>query len=334
VTDAADPGLVWRVINGYAGYWAVVAAVRLGVFDALAEGPAPARELATACAADEARTAVLADALVAMGVLGAADDGYRLSATADELLVAGRPRSMRDLVLWSPGPQEDWTALERTVSGSRPPAPVDDDPESFYAHLVRATRPSQLVVARTALPTIGVPAGARVLELGAGAAPWTAAVLEADPGATAVVNDLAGVLDAAVEALGPLGARCTFAPGDYVAAPLPEGRYDLVVLGHVLRAEPDARAVALVARAAGSLTPTGRLVVTEYLGGRDPATHPQPALLAVTMLAATAEGRLCTAEAIEAWLARAGCRVVSRLEPIANTDVIVAAPAAGTQEEP
>ena len=322
--DAVDPGAVWRVINGFAGYWIVIAAIRLGVFDTLASVPMTATELASVIGAEACRTAVLADALVATGFLTLEDGRYRLTATADELLVSGRPRSMCDLVLWSPGPHENWPALDRIVKGDRAPAAIDDDPGLFYSSLVNATRPSQLQVARTARPHLGLPAGAVVLELGAGGAPWSTAVLESDPAASATVNDLPGVIGVARNALAAVASRCTFLAGDYLDVVIPDSAFDSVVLGHVLRAEPIGRARRLVQRAAAALKPGGTLVVAEYLGGRDPSVFVQPAMLAVTMMAATREGQLCTKESIHDWLTAAFCRESVRLEPVMNTDLIVA----------
>ena len=339
MTGTSDPGAVWRLIHGYTAYWAAVAGVRLGLFDALADGPLDPAELAGRCAPDAAGgasldghgVAVIADALTAVGLLERDADGYRLSAPADAHLVGRRPASMADLLLWSPGPPANWPALDRTVGGSAPPCPVGDD---FYAHLVDATFPSQLAVARGVLDELAPVPGTRLLELGAGRGPWTAALLGADPGAAAVLNDLPVVLAATGASLGPLADRCAFVPGDYLSAALPAGPFDLVVLGHVLRAEPDERASRLVARAAAGLAGHGRLVVTEYLGGRDPVAHPQPALLAVTMLCATVDGRVRTAGQIGGWLEAAGLSVVARPDPIANTDIIVAAPAARSEGAP
>jgi 2-polyprenyl-3-methyl-5-hydroxy-6-metoxy-1,4-benzoquinol methylase len=322
-----DPGVVWRVINGFTGYWIVVAAIRLGLFDALAPGPMTAVELAATRSGDVDRTTVLADALVAIGLLEIGGGAYRLTATAAELLVADGPRSMNDLVLWSPGPHENWPALDRTVLGEPPPFPIDHDPAPFYAHLVRATRPTQLAVGRAVLPQLDLPPGAAMLELGAGGAPWSTALFESDPSATATVNDLPGVIEESRRALDSFSDRSTFVEGDYLEVSLDTARFDVVVLAHVLRAEPVERARMLVRRAAGALTPGGRLVIAEYLGGRDPKAFAQPAMLAVTMMAATMAGRLCTEDSIAGWLDDASCKEIARLDPVMNTDLIVAAPA-------
>ncbi len=337
-----DPGAIWRVIHGYTGYWSAVAAVRLGLFDALAaaaaspgdhapgdDAPADtgldAGELARRCAAGPDAVQVIADALTAIGLLQHDGGRYRLSPAADAHLVRGRPAPMAELLLWSPGPVVNWPALACTAQGTAPPSPVEDDAADFYAHLVDATFGSQLGVARAVLVSLDIVPGARILELGAGRGPWTSALLSADPTASAVLNDLPGVIERGAGPLGPEAGRCTFVAGDYLTASLPDGAFDVVVLGHVLRAEPDERARRLVARGAGLLAPGGRMIVTEYLAGRDPTTHPQPALLAATMLAATRHGRVVTAEVVEGWLAAAGCAVVARPGPVANTDVLVAA---------
>jgi hypothetical protein len=333
MTATAEPGQVWRVINGFGTYWATVAGVRLGLFDALAAGPAGADALAPELGGEPDRIAVLADALVAAGLLERDDAGYRLTPTADALLVRGRPRAMHDLLLWSPGPHANWVGLDAIVRGAPPPEPIEDDAAVFYARLAAATSPTQRAVAAAVLPQLGLPAGARLLELGAGAAPWAATMLATDAAATAVVNDLPGVVPVTTEALQPFGDRVAFAAGDYLAADLPPGPYDVVVLGHVLRAERRERAAALVARAAAALGAGGALVVTEYLGGRDPARHPQAALLGLTMLAGTAAGGLCTRADVEAWLAAARCGAVRLLDPVANTDVVVATAAALVEGE-
>jgi len=91
----ADPGRVWQIINGFAGYWTVVAAVQLGLFDALAAGPRPAGALLADCPPETvARVAVLADALVALELLDADDGCYSLTATAATHLLSAAPRSM------------------------------------------------------------------------------------------------------------------------------------------------------------------------------------------------------------------------------------------------
>jgi hypothetical protein len=199
----ADPGAVWRVIHGYTGYWVAVAGVKLGVFDALADGPLDATDLAGRCGAAPRPVGVIADGLTAIGLLVRDDSGYALSDAAAAHLVTGCPASMADLLVWSPGPEANWPLLDEIARGGRPPAPIVD-----------ATLPSQIVVARAALGALGPGPGSSLLELGAGRAPWASVLLAGDSAANAVVNDLPEVLEGTPRALGALAARCSFVAGD------------------------------------------------------------------------------------------------------------------------
>ncbi len=78
-----------------------------------------------------------------------------------------------------------------------------------------------------------------MLDLGAGGAPWSVAILQANDGATAVVNDLPGVVDVARRKLDEFGVidRCELRPGDFHTIDIADGAFDIVVLGHVCRAE-------------------------------------------------------------------------------------------------
>jgi methylase of polypeptide subunit release factors len=74
------------------------------------------------------------------------------------------------------------------------------------------------------------PAG-RVLDVGAGAAPWSIALALADPAATVTALDLPSVLPvtrAEVQAAG-LANRFTFSPADILTSPIEPGGYDLIL---------------------------------------------------------------------------------------------------------
>ncbi len=329
-----DPGPVWGIIQGMASYWVVVAAFDLGVFDDLAAGrPLTARG---------SKAEALLDGLVALGLLermvgSDSDDAaglYRLSAVSAAYLVSDSPRSMAALVRSSPGPLENWLALAETVRGAPPPRPVGSDGE-FHARLVAATFPTQHAVARAVVAQLrrgdglvaGAPAIRSVLDLGAGAAPWAIAVLEAEPSATATIVDLPDVIPIARAAADRQGVadRCTFVAGDYLdrlAGGLAPA--DLVVLGHVCRAEPPERAGALIERAAAVVAPHGSLVITDYFVADDRSGPVQALLMGATMAAATDGGRTYSASRFRSWLAAAGLDAVEVLRPVPFQEVMIA----------
>lgn len=61
---------MWNVIFGLSGYWMLVGAIELGLFDALRDrGPQTSEELAGHLESSAPHTAALADALVVLGLL-------------------------------------------------------------------------------------------------------------------------------------------------------------------------------------------------------------------------------------------------------------------------
>ncbi|HLI15745.1 MAG TPA: methyltransferase [Acidimicrobiales bacterium] len=325
--DAASPAPIWRLIQGLTAYFSVVAGDELGVFAALADGPACPAVLARRCGAHEGRLASLLDGLVAAGVLERDGERYALTPTAAAYLVPG-PGYLGALLRTSPGPLENWPALAATVRGAPPPRDVGAD-GSFHAELVRATFPAQLAAARATVRELDLrPArtAARILDLGAGGAPWTIALLEAWPGATAVVNDLPPVAEVAAEKLAAAGlqARASILEGSYFEVGLEADAFDVVVLAHVCRAEGEAGARRLVARAARALCPGGELLLADYPVDEDGRGPAQAQLLGVTMTANTRQGRAFTWSQARAWAEDAGLGALRVAAPLPPTSVLLA----------
>jgi ubiquinone/menaquinone biosynthesis C-methylase UbiE len=318
----ADPAAIWRVINGYTTYWIVVAAVGLGVFDELDVRSDTIEGLAVRLGCDRARLQMMCDTLVGLGLLERDRDGrYGLVVDSATFLVAGRERSMRELLLYSPGPHENWPALADTIRGAPPPVPAG---ESFSVNLVQATFPTQRAVARALVSELGP--FYTVLDLGAGAAPWTVGLLEGAPGTRATVNDLPGVLPVARAMLREhdLAERCAFLEGDYHAVELPQAAFDVAVCAHVLRLEGPAGATRLLQRAAAALRPGGTVVIADYFLDDDRRGPLNALLLGMTMTAAVPGAATYTRGEVGRWLTDAGFEGIECRSPLPFQDVMIA----------
>jgi ubiquinone/menaquinone biosynthesis C-methylase UbiE len=321
---------VWSVIQGYGNYWILVAALELGVFDALAQhGPAGVQTLAERLGVSEPHLGSLLDGVVAMGLLDQVRELYELNETAERYLVTDGAASMAELVGVAPGPLGNWQHLADTVRRGRPATPIEDDPAAFYGPLVRATFPTQRRAAMFTARMIGFAraAGApHVLDLGAGGAPWAIALLEAHPTATAVVNDLPGVIGVAEAKVAELGVadRCELRPGDFRTLSFEPAAYDVVVLGHVCRTEGIEGAPALIRRAFEALKPEGRLLLADYFPDDARKANPFGVLMGATMMASTERGFTFTNGQYTEWLRDAGFRPVRMIEPIGFNHVYVA----------
>ena len=172
-----------------------------------------------------------------MGVLDQVRERYELNETAERYLLSdrrciddrSRTASRRDRTT-------NWTGLASTVRAGRPATPIDDDPAGFYGPLVRGTFATQRRAALFCARMIGVArlrGEPRVLDIGAGSAPWSVSLLEANERLTAVINDLPGVIEIAREKIADHGFadRCEFRAGDFRELAFEDDHYDLVVFG-------------------------------------------------------------------------------------------------------
>ena len=320
---------VWSIIQGYGNFFILVAAIELDVFNAIAtSGPTTARALGETLRVSEPHLGSLLDGLVALGLLDCVRDRYELNETAERYLLSDSPASMAALVPVAPGPLTNWTRLADTIRNGTPSDPIDNNPASFYDPLVRATFATQLRAATRAGALLGIrgPARPRVLDLGAGGAPWTIAILTACHGATAVVNDLPGVINIASAKIREhmIQDRVELRIGDFHSIDIEAESYDIVLLGHVCRTEGEDGAQHLIRRAFQALRPEGRLLVADYFPDNTRKFNPFGVLMGVTMMANAVNGMTFTNERFHCWLADAGFRPIRLVEPIGFNHVYVA----------
>ncbi len=320
---------VWAAIEGLGRYYILLAALELDIFDELqCLGPVTAETLADAMDVPVDHLRSLLDGVVALGLLDQFVDIYELNDTAERYLVSNGPATMAELIPVAPGPHENWTRLAETVRRGRPATPIEDDPAAFYIPLVEGTFTTMYRCASRADLRIRYSAlrAPKVLDLGAGGAPWAIAVLEACPDGTAVVNDLAGVIEVGRSKAGDHDVvdRCEFREGDFHSIEIEEAAYDLVFLGHVCRTEGADGARHLIERAFAALKPEGRLILADYFPDIERKMNPHAVIMGTTMMASTEKGFCFTHQQFSEWLRDAGFERLRLIEPIGFQQSFVA----------
>ena len=205
---------------------------------------------------------------------------------------------------------------------------IEDDPAAFYVPLVEGTFTTMFRCATRADLKIRYSAQSapRVLDLGAGGAPWAIAILNGCPDGTAVVNDLPGVIGVAEAKTAEHGVadRCEFRPGDFHDIDIEDQAYDIVVLGHVCRTEGVDGARHLIDRAFRALKPEGRLLLADYFPDMERKFNPHAVLMGTTMMASTVKGFTFTHKDFSEWLTEAGFVALRLVEPIGFQQTFVA----------
>ena len=180
-----------EVVRGFQPACVVTAAADLDVFTALGDRPAPAAALAARIGADPRATAVLLDALAALGLLDKQGDDYAVPSGVGELLTEGSPTNILPGVRHQSNCLRRWAQLARVVQTGRPADRVasvrgeQGDCESFIGAMNNFTQQiAPLVIARL-MPL----RFERLLDIGGASGTWTIAFLLAVPEATAVLFD-------------------------------------------------------------------------------------------------------------------------------------------------
>ncbi len=302
-----------EIASGFRGAQILLTGVRLGLFEVLGEEALPAAELAHRLEADPRGTRILADALVALGVLDKTGGAYRTTPEGREVLLPGRPGSKTAILRHGARLYERWGGLYDAVkTGSRVPDersdPRLDGGERAFARAMADVGRATAAKTVEALERYGVLDGvSRALDVGGGPGLYAIELARARPGLRSTVLDRAETLEVAranVEAAG-LDGRVELTPGDAIHDEL-GGPWDLVFVSNFVHifAPEDNRG--LVRRATAALAPGGRLVVKDFLLDPGRTTPAGGALFAVNMLVNTEGGDCYTVEEVHGWFREAG----------------------------
>jgi len=284
---------VGRLTRGFQQAAVVLAAAELDLFAVLASGAKTAAEVAAGLDADLRGTAVLLDALAAMGLLDKEGGSYAVPPAVADVLTEAGSHSMLRMTQHLANCYRRWGDIAEAVKTGRPSARRpsirgdEGDRESFIGgmhDLAVATAPG--LVAEM------MPLGFRhLLDVGGGPATWAIEFLKAVPDATATVFDLPPVVPlgkARVEEAG-LGDRVTFVEGDYNADPLPCGA-DFAWVSAIIHQNSREENRALLAKVFDALVPGGQVAIRDVVMEPSRTAPLAGALFAVNMLVATRGG--------------------------------------------
>lgn len=315
-----------RITSAYRESQIVFAALRLGLFERLAERRSTVAEIARGLETDQRATRILCDALVSMELLVKEDDRYSLTAVAAAVLVADSPTSKAHRYLLGARQYDRWGRLidivrqGRRQAASGPEADVEA-PHAFAAAMADVGRAS----VATLLKAVDLSNVGRLLDLGGGPGVYAIAIAEAHPALDAVVFDCSDTIDVArrnIDAAG-LKSRVRTLAGDAFTDDL-GGPYDLVLISNFLHIFSAADVQRLLGRCASVLSPGGRLCIKDFVLDEDRTSPAGVALFAVNMLVSTDEGGCFTEREIGAWLDEAGLEMESRIDLTPQSAVILA----------
>jgi 2-polyprenyl-3-methyl-5-hydroxy-6-metoxy-1,4-benzoquinol methylase len=287
----------------------VMVGTKLGVFEALRDGPLAASTVAERCGLDPAGTEKLLFALAGAGYVEERDEGYALAPVARKWLLADSASSLADKMLLQ---FHEWEWLERAEEYVRTGEPLElhdaitDEQWPLYQRGMRAVAGA---AAQEAARRLLVPRRARdMLDIGGSHGYFSVAVCRRHESLRAVVLDLPEAVEHAAPILAAeeMGDRVVHRAGDALTDDLGADAYDVVLIAQLVHHFSEEQNHALAGRVARALRPGGVYAILDSFRSPTARNAGQTGALLDFYFALTSQSGTWSPEEMAEWQRGAG----------------------------
>jgi hypothetical protein len=311
----------------------LLSAIELGVFSALASGPADFDTLRDRLGLHPRSARDFLDTLVALGFLSRADGRYANTPETDLFLDRSKPSYVGGILeMANHRLYPFWAHLTEALRTGLPQNEVKTgaaglfetlyaDParlEQFLAAMTGISHGANMTIAR-AFPWARY---RTFVDVGTAQGDLAAQIAKANPHLRGLGFDLpevAPIFNAYVERVG-VSDRLTFVPGNFFEQDLPNA--DVVLMGHILHDWDLATKRMLIQKAYDAIPAGGALVVYEAIIDDDRSTNAFGLMMSLNMLIETPGGFDYTGADCAGWMTDAGFSA-TRVEPLVGPDSMV-----------
>jgi SAM-dependent methyltransferase len=291
--------------------------VLMGVFDALADGPRTAAQLARRLKAKTRSLELLLNALAGLDLLVKRGETFADTRESARYLVTSSDECIAANVAHGAHMWDTWGKLEQAVRTNRP----------VRHERLRKRTPETLRAFILAMHSGGRAKGERIAEaldlsgrthlVDVGGGPGTYAIMfcRHSPRLHATVVDRKEVIPITREVVARyrLEKRFDFVACDVVEQARIPGRYDVAWVSNLIHSYDERTNVALLRKVVRTLEPGGALYLQDFLLDETRAGPLWPAVFALNMLVHTDGGRTYTEREVKTWFRRLGLRKVRRI---------------------
>ena len=287
----------------------VMAGTKLGVFDALRDGPLMAEQVAERCGLHARGTHKLLFALAGAGYVEEQDGRYALTSVARKWLLADSPNSLADKLLLQ---FHEWDWMGRAEEYVRTGEPLELHRAISAEEWPVYQRGMRAVAAAAATETarrLRVPRGARdMLDIGGSHGLYSVALCRRHDGLRAVVLDLPEAVEHAAPILAAegMGDRVVHRAGDAVTEDLGTDAYDVVLIAQLVHHFSDEQNGELAVRVARALRPGGVYAILDAFRSPSAKDAGQTGALLDFYFALTSQSGTWSPEEIAGWQRGAG----------------------------
>jgi hypothetical protein len=327
-----DPEHILNLGLGFWGSKALLSAVELGVFGALASGPADLATLRSKLGLHERSARDFLDALVALKLLEREDGRYRNAADADLFLDPGKPTYVGGILEMANARLFGfWGNLTEALRTGRPQSEMKTGGD-FFANVY--AEPERLSTFLRGMSGISAGAAqalaakfdwskyASAMDVGAAQGMVPVTLARAHPHLSLIGFDLPPVrpvFEAFAQENGLLG-RVRFHPGDFFEDPLPAA--DVIILGHILHDWDLDQKLTILAKVFHTLPRGGAVVVYDAIIDDARRENAFGLLMSLNMLIETSGGFDYTGADCQSWMRQVGF-TDTRVEQLVGPDSMV-----------
>jgi SAM-dependent methyltransferase len=332
---AVAPDQILQLGFGFWGSKTLLSAIELGVFSALADGPASEEELRSRLDLNGRSCCDFLDALVALGMLDRGPAGYSNTPASDLFLDRAKPSYVGGILEMANARLYGfWGSLTEALRTGELQNEAKGGGEDLFEALYR--EPARLRGFLKAMTGISTGAALAIAEK----FPWDRYQTLCDVGAAegavpvhvAMRHSHMSGVGFDLPAVGPifedfvasfgLEDRVRFAAGDFFADPLPKA--DVLVMGHILHDWGMDDKLKLLRKAHDALPDGGSLIVYEAIIDDERQENAFGLLMSLNMLIETREGFDYTGADCCGWMADVGFRE-SYVQHLVGPDSMVVA---------
>jgi SAM-dependent methyltransferase len=297
---------------GHAEARAIQTALKLGIFDTLEAAPLDAAGLASAILANRRATALIANAMAALGLLGKREGRYMLTDTSRRYLLRSSAEYLGGLILFDEALFETWAHLEQTIRSGAPARATDmfqsraDETERFIRamdSLTRARGDARYVAERLELGRV-----AMVADIGGGPGTYVAAMLHRWPRLRAAIYDLPATLEVSRRILAEreptVLSRIDLVRVDYLYDEIP-GPCGALFMSNIIHSEDETTNAELMRKCYRALEPGGLAIIKDHIMNAE-LTEPKAGAIFALYLLLTTRGRDYSFDEVARWLSDAG----------------------------
>jgi SAM-dependent methyltransferase len=318
-----DFGKLAMIAGGHAEARAVQCALKLGLFEALKDADLGEQEIASAIRCNQRATALLANALAAMGLLTVAGHRYSLNEASRRLLVESSPEYLGGMILFDETLWETWGKLEDSIRSGKPARPPDmyQATPAETERFIRAM--DSLVRARGDAPWtaehLDLGFARTIVDLGGGPATYLVEFLRRHPDVRGALYDLPATLEVARRILRErepwVVDRIEMRAVNYLEGELP-GPADVIFMSNIIHSEDEPTNAELMGKCFRALAPGGLIVIKDHIMNGE-LTEPAAGAVFSLYLLLTTRGRDYSLEEVAEWLESAGFSEI-RVEALPN----------------